>query len=160
LNQQSSRVVNGKGQRTWLSDVRSLGVLGRAWTVGVFLFSAARALIAWPALGRYGVNPWIFLAIDIATAAPYGLSQALTVKILRDRDRKPTDSLGWGAVVVVTFLMPYAYIFLASGSMSMVATAGVIAWMAVFGLLAAYRMRRQVNDNVESRESQGEATRS
>jgi len=131
------------------SDITSLGALGRAWAVGVFLFSAARALIAWPTLGRYGVDPWVFLAIDLVTALPYGLAQALTVKILRDRTRPPTDSVPWAAVVVVTFLLPYVYIFIASGSMPLLATLGVLAWMVLFGILAVLRMRKQIRDDAD-----------
>lgn len=136
MEQQRSRGV-------W-NEIRSLGGFGRAWAVGIFLFSAARALIAWPTLGRYGVDPWLFLAIDLVTALPYGIAQALTVKILRDRSRPPADSVPWAVVVVAMFVAPYVYIFLASGSMPLLATVGVLAWMVLFGLLAGLRMRRQI----------------
>ena len=126
------------------SEIRSLGGFGRAWAVGIFLFSAARALIAWPTLGRYGVDPWLFLAIDLVTALPYGIAQALTVKILRDRSRPPGDSVPWAVVVVVMFVLPYVYIFVSSGSMPLLATVGVVAWMVLFGALAGLRMRRQI----------------
>ena len=129
---------------TW-SDIRSLGVFGRAWSLGILLFSLARALIAWPTLGRYGVDPWLFLAIDIVTALPYGLGQAITVKILRDRERSPRDAAFWAIVVAVSFLAPYIYIFIASGSMPLLAYLGVLAWMIVFGTLAVIRIRRQVH---------------
>ena len=133
-----------RATRTWVSDVRSLGGLGRAWVIGNIAFSAVRALIAWPTFGRYGVNPWVFLALDILTAPPYGLSQALTVKILRDPSRPQRDALIWAAGVIVFFLAPYAYIFAASGDMPLFAYLGVIAWMAVFGILAVVRMYREV----------------
>jgi len=133
---------------TW-ADVRSLGVLGRAWTIGIVAFSIARALIAWPTLGRYGVNPWTFLALDIVTAVPYGLGQALAVKILRDRSRSPIQAVPWAVVVAVSFVAPYAYIFWASGSMPLLAYVGVLAWMAVFGVLAVFRISRQVRDGLD-----------
>lgn len=128
----------------WRDDIRSLGLFGRSWAVGIVVFSAARALIAWPTLGRYGVDPWTFLAVDLLTAPPYGIGQAVTVKILRDRHRPPRDAVSWAAVVVASFLAPYVYIFLASGSMPAYATAGVLLWMALFGALAALRIRSQV----------------
>lgn len=131
-------------RQSFLDDVRSLGVFGRAWSVGVIAFSLARALIAWPTLGRYGVDPWIFLALDIVTAPPYGVGQAVTVKILRDQSRRPLDAAPWALVVAVMFFAPYAYIFLASGDMPVVATLIVLAWMALFGIAAVIRMRRQI----------------
>jgi hypothetical protein len=127
-------------------EVRSLGVFGRAWVVGILLFSVARALIAWPTLGRYGVNPWTFLLLDIVTALPYGVGQAVTVKILRSPDRSARAAAGWALVVTASFLAPYVYIFLASGSMPGLAYAGVLAWMVLFGVLAVVRMRRQVRN--------------
>jgi RsiW-degrading membrane proteinase PrsW (M82 family) len=104
-----------------------------------------RALITWPTLGTYGVNPWVFLAIDVVTAPPYGIAQALTVKILRDRTRPPRDALVWGVLVVVMFLAPYIYILAASGEqMPLIAYVLVGAWAVVFGTLAVLRMRKQI----------------
>lgn len=130
------------------NDVRSLGPLGRAWAIGIVVFSVARALIAWPTLGRYGVDPWTFLLLDIVTAFPYGLGQAITVKVLRDPSRPTRQALPWAVVVAAAFLAPYVYIFWASGSMPGLAYAGVIAWMIVFGLLAVIRINRQVRSGI------------
>jgi hypothetical protein len=128
-----------------MDDIRSLGTLGRAWAVGILLFSIARALVTWPALGDYGVNPWVFLLIDIVTAIPYGLGQAITVKILRDQGRPPRQAVPWALIVTAAFLAPYLYIFLASGSsLPLLAYVGVGAWMLVFGVLAVLRIHRQV----------------
>jgi hypothetical protein len=129
----------------WLSDLRSLGVFGRAWAVGILLFSVARALITWPTLSTYGVNPWTFLAIDVVTAIPYGIGQALTVKVLRDPTRPATDSIGWAVLVAVMFLAPYVYVVAASGeNLPPAAFALVGAWAVVFGTLAVLKMRKQV----------------
>ncbi len=131
-------------RRGTVEDIRSLGVLGRAWTIGILAFSVGRALLAWPTLGQYGVDPWVFLLLDIVTALPYGLGQALTVKILRDRTRPARGAVPWALVVIAAFLAPYVYIFWASGSMPPLAYALVLAWMAVFAVLAVLRIRRQV----------------
>lgn len=136
---------------TWWSDIRSLGVFGRAWSIGIVLFSAGRALVAWPTLGGYGVNPWMFLAIDLVTAPPYGIAQAVTVKILRSKNRAPIDAATWAAVVAVTFLAPYVYIFVSSGSMPLYAYVGVALWMVLFGVLAVYRMHRQIREPQDQR---------
>jgi len=131
----------------WWSEIRSLGVFGRAWSIGIVLFSAARALVAWPTLAGYGVNPWIFLAVDLITAPPYGIAQAVTVKILRTKGRAPADAVPWAAVVVAMFLAPYVYIFLAGGDRPPTYIyLGVVLWMLLFGGLAALRMRRQIRE--------------
>jgi hypothetical protein len=131
----------------WWSEIRSLGVFGRAWSIGIVLFSAARALVAWPTLANYGVNPWVFLAVDLITAPPYGIAQAVTVKILRSPDRSPGDAVPWATVVVLMFLAPYAYIFLAGGDRPPgYIYLGVVLWMVLFGVLATLRMRRQIRE--------------
>lgn len=142
--------MSGVGPRTWSGDIRSLGGFGWAWVVGNIAFSAVRALIAWPTFGRYGVSPWVFLALDVLTAPPYGLSQALTVKILRDRSRPQREAVPWAAGVVIFFLAPYIYIFAVSGNVPALAYAGVIAWMILFGVLAVVRMYRQVTAGPEA----------
>lgn len=128
----------------WLDEIRSLGVFGRAWIAGILLFSAARALIAWPALSKYGVDPVVFLVLDLVTAFPYGIGQAVTVKLLRTEGRPVRDAVPWGVMVGVMFMAPYVYIVAASGSMPLLAYLGVLAWMLVFGVLAVLRIRRQV----------------
>lgn len=128
-----------------IRDLRSLGVFGRAWAIGVVLFSIARALLTWPALSTYGVNPWIFLAIDVVTAPPYGVGQALTVKILRDPTRHARDALGWAVLVILMFLAPYAYILAASGErLPLAAYVLVGLWALVFAVLTIVRMRKQI----------------
>ncbi len=132
------------------SEIRSLGVFGRAWAVGIVAFSAARALIAWPTLSAYGVSPWWFLFVDLVTAPPYGIAQAITVKILRDRHRSARDAVPWALLVAAMFLAPYVFIFVAARlsdtpqPMPAIAYLGVVLWMVVFGVLALLRMRRQV----------------
>ena len=144
-NQVGSEWVSEPTRKGWIADVRSLGILGRAWAIGVVLFSVGRALITWPTLSTYGVNPWVFLAIDVVTAPPYGIAQALTVKILRDRTRPPRDALIWAVIVVVMFLAPYIYIIAASEEqMPLIAYLLVAAWAVVFGTLAVLRMRKQI----------------
>jgi hypothetical protein len=142
--------VAGGAFRTLVADVRSLGIFGRAWVVGNIAFSAGRALIAWPTFGRYGLNPWTFLFLDVITAPPYGLSQALTVKILRDPDRPAHDSFVWCAGVAVFFLLPYVYLFTATGDVPAFAYIGVLLWMAVFGVLTVIRIVKEVRADDET----------
>ncbi len=142
--------MEGGAVRRWYGDIRSLGIFGRAWVIGNIAFSAARALIAWPTFGQYGLNPWVFLALDVVTAPPYGLSQALTVKILRDPERPASDAVLWCAGVVFFFLLPYVYLFGATGDVSPVAYVGVGVWMALFGVLTVVRIVREVRAEDDS----------
>ena len=127
-----------------LDEVRNLGVVGQAWTVGVVVLCALRAVVVWPMLARYGVNPWWFLVLDVGTAPFYGLGQAMGVKILRDESRPLRAAMPWIGMVLFSFLAPYLYVLRSAGSLPWYVVYGVIAWMAVFGSLTARRMLRDV----------------
>ncbi len=127
-----------------MAELRDLGALGKAWTGTVVLFCLARAVAIWPALVRYNVNPWWFLALDVGTAPTYGIGQAMAVKILRNERRSPRDALAWIAMVIASFLAPYLYVLASAGHLPLYVIGGVVAWMAVFGALAAYRMAREI----------------
>ena len=126
-------------------ELHELGAVGKAWTVTVVIFCIARAVVVWPTLRKYGVNPWWFLVLDVGTAPTYGLGQAMGVKLLRD-DRHPVrDAMPWVAMVIVSFLAPYLYLLFSAGHLPIYVIAGVVLWMLVFGGLSAYRMHQEVN---------------
>jgi len=127
-----------------IAELRSLGTLGKAWTFTVVVFCVARAVAVWPMLTTHGVNPWWFLALDVGTAPTYGIGQAMGVKILRNERRPMRDAFPWIGMVLVSFLAPYLYLLLSAGKLPGYVVVGVVAWMLVFGALAAYRMAREV----------------
>ena len=86
--------------------------LKTAWIVGVVGYAILRAVIAWGLFRDYGVNPWVFAVIDIGTAIPYATAVAeLPGAIARSERRGIIRRL---VVAVVTFMAPYAYIWLAA----------------------------------------------
>src|SRR3954463_10411670 len=50
------------------ATLRRRKVLSRTWAIVVVTWSLLRTLIVWAALGEYGINPWIYLSIDLACA--------------------------------------------------------------------------------------------
>ena len=127
-----------------LAEVRSLGALGQAWTIGVVFLCVARAVVIWPMLATHGVNPWWFVVLDVGTAPAYGLGQAMGVKVLRDETRPMKAAMPWISMVVVSFLAPYLYVLRSAGHLPHYVVYGVVLWIAVFGALGAMRMAREV----------------
>jgi hypothetical protein len=124
-----------------------VGWFGRAWIIGVFAFSIARALVAWPTLSQYGVNPWVFLFIDVVTAFPYALGQVKVVNGFRYKQYRGVQI--WSLVVAATFFAPYAYIVLAGQERIPAIVYAVIALLAlVFGSASIMRMRSQYRSAV------------
>lgn len=129
---------------TLKEELRDLGLVGQMWTATVVVFCVARAVVVWPVLQSHGVNPWWFLAIDVGTAPFYGLGQAMGVKLMRDDRRPMLDALPWIAMLLISFVAPYAYLLASAGSLPGYVVGGVLAWMTVFGAMAAMRMAREV----------------
>jgi hypothetical protein len=137
-------VVEEDAPRGFVAELRSMGALGKAWTVTVVAFCILRAAAVWPMLTDHGVNPWWFLVLDVGTAPTYGIGQAMGVKILRNERRPIRDAFPWIAMVLVSFLAPYLYLLLWAGQLPGYVVVGVILWVVVFGALTAYRMAREV----------------
>jgi hypothetical protein len=130
--------------RSLVDELRELGTVGQMWTLTVVVFCVARAVVVWPVLQSHDVNPWWFLAIDVGTAPFYGVGQAMGVKLLRDETRPMRCALPWIAMLFVSFVAPYGYLLASAGKLPGYVVGGVVAWMVVFGILAAYRMMREV----------------
>lgn len=127
-----------------MGELRELGLVGQMWTISVVVFCVARAVVVWPVLQEHNVNPWWFLAIDVGTSPTYGIGQAMGVKLMRDDRRPMKDALPWIAVLMVSFVAPYAYLLASAGKLPGYVIVGVVAWMILFGVLAAVRMAREV----------------
>ena len=127
-----------------VAELRDLGALGQMWCVTVFVFCVARAVIIWPTLVKFDIDPWWFLALDVGTAPTYGLGQAMGVKILRNERRSMRDAMPWIAMVLISFLAPYVYVLASAGHLPAYVIIGVLLWVLVFGALGAYRMAREI----------------
>lgn len=125
------------------SEDTGVGWVGKAWIATIFGYSALRALVVWPTLGTYGVNPWIFLAIDVGTAWPYAYGQVKLVKAAKHKDWQRVQI--WTVVAVAAFMAPYVYIVGAgSGEMPTIAWIIIGALIVVFGVASTMRVIRQI----------------
>ena len=127
-----------------LEELRSLGTFGRMWTFGVVVLCAARAVVVWPMLREYGIDPVWFVVLDVGTAPAYGVGQAMSVKLLRDERRPMRLAVPWVGMVLFSFLAPYLYVLRSAGHMPHYVVWGVLLWMAMFGSLGAWRIAREV----------------
>lgn len=120
-----------------------VGLLGKAWIVGVFAYAVVRALIVWPTLGDYGINPWAFLVIDVGTAWPYAYGQLRVVNEARSKNWGGTQL--WALIALLSFVAPYAYIAGAgSGEMPLLAWIVIGLLMVFFGLASLIRILKQI----------------
>lgn len=79
------------------------------WALLVIVWSLLRTLIVWAAVGDYGLNPWIYLAIDLVSASVDAVTTPRMVLSFVDAHyRKAAE---WAAISLGAFLVPDVYIF-------------------------------------------------
>jgi hypothetical protein len=94
---------------------RKRAAVSRAWAIAVMSWAFVRTLIVWAALGDYGLNPWVYLVIDLCCAAIDAVTTPRMV--LNFIDGHYRSAVGWAVVSLVAFLTPDAYIFLGTRSL-------------------------------------------
>ena len=87
-------------------------MLSRAWAIVVITWAFGRTLVVWAAVGDYGINPWWYLSIDLVCASVDAYTTPKTVLALVDA--KHGDAALWGSASFVAFVLPDAYIFVAT----------------------------------------------
>lgn len=116
--------------------------LGRLWILALCGYSLLRAMLAWPILAKYGINPAYFLVLDVVTAYPLALGQVRIVTGFHARDYASVQF--WVGVAGASFVTPYAYLFLAGHSqMPAYATAALGALVAIMATASFLRVRQQ-----------------
>jgi hypothetical protein len=73
-------------------------------------WSFIRTLLVWAAVGDYGLNPWIYLSIDLACSVVDALTTPRMV--LNFIDERYRAAVGWGLIALLVFIIPDFYIFL------------------------------------------------
>lgn len=103
--------------------------LSNTWAGMVLTWSFIRTLLVWAAVGDYGLNPWIYLSIDLASA----IVDAITTPrmVLNFIDERYRAAGGWGLIALVAFIIPDLYIFLGTRELP---TNLIIIICAVIGL--------------------------
>lgn len=88
--------------------------LERLSALGVFAFVIAKFAPVAGVLGSYGVNPWIFLAIDVVTIWPYVKGVSNLLRCMARNDPLTRCAL-WAVVITGSFVAPYTYLYIAGG---------------------------------------------
>jgi hypothetical protein len=110
------------------------------FTWGVFAYVVVRALTVWQPLQDGQVNPYIFLALDLATAYPYAKSWPRLIRSIRGR--RPDRIVFWAMVLLGSVLLPYAYVFIAGDDIATWVWYLFGAFLALAAVSAAVRLRQ------------------
>lgn len=121
--------------------------VGRAWAILVLLWSVARTLLVWATVGGYGLNPWLYFALDLASASVAAVATPRMICHFVDERRRRAAS--WAGFNLGAFLVPDAYIVL--GSRRLPTTLLLLVCVVVTATLttAIIGVRRKVRAEVE-----------
>jgi len=124
--------------------LRKRQVLCRLWAGVVILWAVIRTIVIWAALGDYGFNPWIYLAIDLVCATTDAITTPrMVLYFIDDRYRL---AIRWAVISLVAFVIPDVYIFVGTrtlpGSVILVLCA-VILTMTALAVISIVRKIRK-----------------
>jgi hypothetical protein len=118
-------------------------LLSRTWAGVVVAWSVIRTLIVWAAVGDYGLNPWIYLAIDLASACIDAITTPrMVLSFIDDQHRK---AVRWASISLAAFIVPDAYIFWGTRTLPtklIVLIVGIIGATLSIGVIGVVRKIR------------------
>jgi hypothetical protein len=83
--------------------------LSRTWAGIVVIWSLVRTVIVWAAVGEYGLNPWVYLALDLGAATVDAFTTPrMVLSFIDDRFKQ---AVKWAVISLVVFIIPDVYIF-------------------------------------------------
>lgn len=116
--------------------------LERGWILISIAYGGLRAALVWKFLSPYGVNPYVFGAIEFSSAALYGKSSATVVGAVVDGAWNRLRT--WLPVAVLSYSAPDTYVFLSAGRLPSNMLAILISVASVTLVLTCVGMFTQV----------------
>jgi hypothetical protein len=121
----------------------------RGWILVSIAYGGLRAALVWKFLKQYGVNPYVFGAIEFISAAIYGKSSAQVVGAVVDGAWIRLRT--WLPVAVVAYFAPDGYVFLSAGKLPsdmlviLISVVSVTLVLTGVGMIAQIRRGRQAS---------------
>ena len=116
--------------------------LSRTWAGIVVVWSLIRTVIVWAAVGDYGLNPWIYLSLDLAAAVIDALSTPrMVLNFIDDHMRKAIE---WALISLVVFIIPDLYIFLGTRTLPKRIILVICAIIGLTLMVGVYGVTRKI----------------
>ncbi len=118
--------------------------LSRTWAGIVVVWSLIRTVIVWAAVGDYGLNPWIYLSLDLGAAIVDAFTTPRMVISFIDDHFK--QAFKWAVISLTVFIIPDLYIFLGTRTLPkriIVALCLIIGLTLTVGVVSVIRKIRR-----------------
>lgn len=124
-----------------------------AWFLGVAAWAAFRITMVGTWLSDYGVNTWIFAAVEISSSIPYGYGSARFVRALVEKQNR--SALSWGVITAAGYVAPDVYMLTAGRSMPPTTYVIIIFIVLCLALVSVGMLIRQYKELLSSRRAHG-----
>lgn len=118
--------------------------LERTWFTAVLVWGLFRIIFADVFFSQYGVNIWIFAAIELFSSPIFARATAKMVLALSTH--QILNSMFWGVITLSSFATPDIYLLTAGKNLPWVAYLVVIGIMSIAGSMSLIKMRRKARD--------------
>ena len=121
---------------------------GLRWVaiVAILAYSVLRFFVVQATLQRYGVNPWVFLAIDASSGVVYVLGIEQLVVAMQKRGKTDfSRTIVWGVVTALMFAAPYVYMYVAGQAMPPIVAIGIGVIVLLLCVNAVLTFRRRIH---------------
>ena len=133
------------------ATIRRRRRLSNTWALFVIGWSLIRTLIVWAAVGDYGLNPWLYLVLDLVSATIDAISTPrMVIRFVDDQYRK---ALQWALISLAAFVMPDIYIFAGTRTLPGKLIVIIVAVISVTLLAAVVAVLRKVRKGRELQRS-------
>lgn len=122
--------------------VRRRRVLARVWAFATVGWSFVRTLLAWVLLGDYGLNPWVYLCVDLGSSFVLGRSTPIMIVSFIDGQRHRARR--WAAVTSVAYVVPDVFLFTSTRRIPPVTLAVLLVVMATSVTITVTTVVRRV----------------
>lgn len=110
-------------------------------------YTVVRVLMVQATLAGYGVNPWVFMAIDAVCGVVYVLGIEQLIVAMRSA-KSWQHALLWSLATAAAFAAPYMYLFLASRELPLAFGIGLGVVVALLLANAVLSFRRRVKQRL------------
>lgn len=107
-------------------------------------WACIRATVIRDVFSSYGVNPWIYFAVDLFSGIPYAIYSARFVVNFLDKD---WDKSRWNATMTAMyFYIPDIYVLAASKNAPKSLVISFLVSVVIFSIFALVGIRKNIKD--------------
>ena len=114
------------------------------WMLLVIAWVCIRAIVIRDVFGSYGVNPWVYFAVDLISGIPYAIYSGRFVINFLDKD---WDKSKWyAAMTAIYFYIPDVYVLAASKNVPTTLVIGFLISVLIFSIFAVVGIRNNIKE--------------